>query len=421
MYIKAANFVQNLRGNISPTERAVAQNMAIHASPPPEFSSGEPAGIATMSMALLARESSLAHRQTASDIVKRLVGIGIIAVYGKPSKGGNAEGNQRGRTTAYYFTFTVNPDSGVWETTAAKERAAAESSATQPSDSPVSTPKNDGECNPPVAPEPENSLECNPSVALESKNAESSAIPQLHEGLPSSSFRSFSESCAAPDEFGLPHQRGGSTNEEGETAQRDNPVVVGAERPPFLPDGSSGECAPHAHPTSGRLAAPTSGVPLPDASPAAGLKPSHEVQVKSGGQEREDLESRSEAIIDDARRRQIERKTSDAEIFREAKAVFDRLQQEYAAWSAVSWSERERLKLPKGAEIENALKTNAEHRHAFAEMYRSLGRDITLARWEHFLIHEDHTVTARGEGEIERTYLMEHFLQLNGVSTGVKS
>lgn len=46
-----------------------------------------------------------------------------------------------------------------------------------------------------------------------------------------------------------------------------------------------GECPPPQHPTSGRLAAPTSGVPLPDASPAAGLKPTHEGQVKGAGRE----------------------------------------------------------------------------------------------------------------------------------------
>jgi hypothetical protein len=77
MYILAARFVQDLRG-LTPTEKAVAFVMAIHASPPSEFATSEPAGISTMSMALLAREAGLESRETASRIVKRLVTIGII-------------------------------------------------------------------------------------------------------------------------------------------------------------------------------------------------------------------------------------------------------------------------------------------------------------------------------------------------------
>jgi hypothetical protein len=248
----------------------------------------------------------------------------------------------------------------------------------------------------------------------------------LHEGLPSSSFRSFSDSCAELDDAESTARRtddrsGSDLREEGQrrsasTAEQSaQPVVVGGAKRLFLSaESHSGESAPQALPTSGRLAAPTSGVPLPDASPAAGLKPAHENQVKSTEQERYD---RSDAIVDAAERRRIERQTPVLVIFREAKAILDQLQREYKAWDAVSWSERDRLKLPEGAAIENALKTNAEHRREFAEMYRTLGRDVTLAKWRDFLINEDHLVTSRDEGEIERIYLMAHFSQLNGVST----
>lgn len=69
MNIRAAKFVQNLRG-LSLSERSVATQMAIHA----DYKDA----IAHMSMTTLAAEASLKHRETASRVVTRLVACGII-------------------------------------------------------------------------------------------------------------------------------------------------------------------------------------------------------------------------------------------------------------------------------------------------------------------------------------------------------
>lgn len=378
MYILAARFVQDLRGKISPTEKAVAYTMAVHATEPPRFSTDPPAGIATMSMATLARESGLAYRQTASDIVKRLVAIGIIApVDGTVSKGGGR--GEKTRTTAYIFTMTVKPDSGVWKTSAAEERAAAaEVSATQPAN---------------MVPEiPENRGQCNPAVALKSENTEVSAIPQLHEGLPSSSFFDF---------------RDGSTpiGGSGDAVPDESPAIPDDAVPPARPVADPRE---HSNPDTSLL--------RPENNPVVvGAKRPLSLDKQKMQRQRE---SRSDAVIADARRRQVERQTPVREIFREAKAIFDAVRQEYRTWDALPRAERDaQWDLPHGRAIENALKANAEHKAEFAEMYRTLGREVTLAKWRDFLMTEDITVTAKGEGEIERTYLMEHFIELNGVST----
>jgi hypothetical protein len=95
--IKAAKFVQNLRG-LLPQEKAVALNMAVHAS----FKECE----ADMSMTTLAHESGLKNRETASRIVKKLE-----TVYGIIQAVGNHSG---GRTsTTYVFTFAYDRDSGI--------------------------------------------------------------------------------------------------------------------------------------------------------------------------------------------------------------------------------------------------------------------------------------------------------------------
>jgi hypothetical protein len=102
MNIRAAQFVNSLRGDISPSEKCVAFVMAIHA----DFKNA----VAYMSMTTLAAEAGYKHRQRVSPIVQKLVSYGIIRVIGTKSKG-------RG-TTKYQFTFTVNRDSGVTVNTA---------------------------------------------------------------------------------------------------------------------------------------------------------------------------------------------------------------------------------------------------------------------------------------------------------------
>lgn len=100
MNIRAARFIQRVRG-LQPSERIVLQNIACHAD--------QKNAIATMSMTTLAEESGIKNRETASRIVKRLEeNYGIIrAVSGTHSKGGS------GQTTAFQFTFTVKPGSGL--------------------------------------------------------------------------------------------------------------------------------------------------------------------------------------------------------------------------------------------------------------------------------------------------------------------
>lgn len=98
MNIRAAKFVQNLRG-LSSTEKCVAQNMAVYA----DYKNA----IAYMSMATLAEDSDL-HRQNVVPIVKRLEAYGII----RPVTGAHTKGG-RGHTTPYAFTFTVNRDFAI--------------------------------------------------------------------------------------------------------------------------------------------------------------------------------------------------------------------------------------------------------------------------------------------------------------------
>jgi hypothetical protein len=97
MNIRAAKFVQNLRG-LSSSEKAVALNMAVHAS-------AEECKC-TAGMTLLAAESGLKTRETASRIATKLeTKYGIIKPIGSRS-GGRI-------STTYTFTFSVNRDCGI--------------------------------------------------------------------------------------------------------------------------------------------------------------------------------------------------------------------------------------------------------------------------------------------------------------------
>src|SRR6202040_3891102 len=141
-------------------------------------------------------------------------------------------------------------------------------------------------------------------------------------------------------------------------------------------------------------------------------------------------------IIYSARQKQVERATSDAAIFREYKAVFDRLRKEFKAkeeFEPKYFRENEPhpagliftggahkyadnpvwAAMPEGCGIENELKANAKHRHEAAELYRALGREAALAQWEDFLVNEDHTTPERiiDEGapftmDVERSWLL---------------
>jgi hypothetical protein len=115
------------------------------------------------------------------------------------------------------------------------------------------------------------------------------------------------------------------------------------------------------------------------------------------------LEDRDDAFHDARRARQMERKTPDAEIFREYKKVFDRLEREYQtreSFERKCFDEKTDYRtnpdyaaMPQGAHFEKGLGHTAKHRHDAAELYRNLGRDIALAKWEDFLVNENHATT----------------------------
>jgi hypothetical protein len=96
MNIRAAKFVQNLRG-LSAVEKSIAYSIAVHA----DYKNCQ----ANMSMQTLAEESGLKHRQAASQIVSRLLEYGIIHTIGSRSGGR--------KPSTYQFTFAVNRDCGI--------------------------------------------------------------------------------------------------------------------------------------------------------------------------------------------------------------------------------------------------------------------------------------------------------------------
>jgi hypothetical protein len=95
--VKATNFVRRLRG-LTITEKAVAMILADHDS---HKGDGSFPGMTTV-----ADESCLKNRQTATDVVKRLVAKGVITT-DSLSRGG------RGKTTVYRFNYALtncNPE-----------------------------------------------------------------------------------------------------------------------------------------------------------------------------------------------------------------------------------------------------------------------------------------------------------------------
>jgi hypothetical protein len=104
-------------------------------------------------------------------------------------------------------------------------------------------------------------------------------------------------------------------------------------------------------------------------------------------------EDSCDQIIADSQARRLERKASDNEIYREYKKVFDRLEQEYRAYGEAPRESRDAL--PCGAHFDTPFHPTEKHKHAAAELYRALGRDAVLAKWENFLVNEDHTTITR--------------------------
>jgi hypothetical protein len=100
-------------------------------------------------------------------------------------------------------------------------------------------------------------------------------------------------------------------------------------------------------------------------------------------------EDRAEVLISSARLRELERGMTDAAIYREYKAVFDRLVREADAYDRTPKEKRDNL--PRGKAFENPLKTTKTHRRDAAEIYRADGGKVALAAWEKFLVEIDHT------------------------------
>jgi hypothetical protein len=152
-------------------------------------------------------------------------------------------------------------------------------------------------------------------------------------------------------------------------------------------------------PTSGHLAAPTSGVPLPSAS-----NHTHEDSQLRGQNETD----QSEALIASARARQLERSMTNYQIFQDYKNVFDRLRREHdahvqavgaAADAARALTGKARLTpeqqavldaMPQGRKFENPLASNQKHVAVAADFYRAVGGAATIAKWEDFLLNADH-------------------------------
>jgi hypothetical protein len=223
--------------------------------------------------------------------------------------------------------------------------------------------------------------------------------------------------------------------------------------------------APSQSPAAGKddfpLYPPAAGLDVLTQSPSDGSPtpsvplPGDTAQMPPGlGKSKAPQETRSEKIIDDARKRQVERTAPDAEVYREVKAVFDRLRQEYKARQnfeprffhdpndpraaglvfeerGVGENKRKWVEnpayaaMPLGKDFENDLQATKDHRHDAAEMYRVLGRDVTLAKWEDWLVNADHDVPQRVEYEegkfatdtVERSWLLHDFVLACGVST----
>jgi len=144
-------------------------------------------------------------------------------------------------------------------------------------------------------------------------------------------------------------------------------------------------------------------------------------KFKPSGQKNTDVEEHSEAIIAEHRKRRLERKMTDAEIFREFNKVFDRLQHEYDAHkqavgeayqAAHAATGKRKLTqeqsdvldaMPRGKNFENEeLKSTKPQRHDAAKLYRTKGHDTTMREWKEFLVKRDHTViTVEDEVEFE--------------------
>jgi hypothetical protein len=220
------------------------------------------------------------------------------------------------------------------------------------------------------------------------------------------------------------------------------------------------EGSPHTlHPPQAATesASDPSGEPKPTREPIQSKNQNPVVVVgakpKTSGQKSTDAEERSEAIIAEHLKRQLERKMTDDEIFREYKKIFDRLRNEFDTYrqalkeayqaaraatgmTRLAQDQNEVLDaMPRGKNFDNDLKSTVKQRHNAAELYRTKGHDTAMREWEEYLVKHDHkviTVDAEEDddgiptgrkipNEVESTNLLHFFVLEYGVELAVKS
>jgi hypothetical protein len=124
------------------------------------------------------------------------------------------------------------------------------------------------------------------------------------------------------------------------------------------------------------------------------------------------LEARSNGAIDSLRAKQLDRHAPAAEIKHHIQNIFDRVAQEA------------NLRERKGGraitlEPGSVLKTSQSHWTALVDLYRTVGGAAVAAKWEEYLVQDDHDVTEpveddggrRTTQDVQRTYLLHHFLE----------
>jgi restriction endonuclease len=138
----------------------------------------------------------------------------------------------------------------------------------------------------------------------------------------------------------------------------------------------------------------------------------------SGHKNTATAEARGEDILSAHRAKQLDRKTPVTEIKYRIQSIFDRVAHE----ASLPGSERCRdISLEKGSE----LKTNKEQWNELVDLYRTVGGETVAAKWEEYLVQDDHEVTelvdeCEEDGKltgrkitqtVQRTYLLRRFLE----------
>jgi hypothetical protein len=65
----------------------------------------------------------------------------------------------------------------------------------------------------------------------------------------------------------------------------------------------------------------------------------------------------------------------------------------------------------------SSLQWTAALRTEIADLYRRVGAKVAMTLWEDFLVNGNLKTTAKGEGEIQHTWLLRHFLNQTSTPT----